>query len=96
MVGVYFSGTGNTRYCIEKFVHGLDLDAACIGIKHPSAAQAMAQSNFIVLASPIYEGFFRKQTERFFWEKSLYSCNHGLVQRRRHGLRRKTAEKIRR
>jgi len=54
VVGVYFSGTGNTRYCIEKFVHGLDPDAACIGIEHPSAAQAMAQSDFIVLAYPIY------------------------------------------
>lgn len=43
MVGVYFSGTGNTRYCIEKFVHGLDPDAGCISIEHPSAAQAMAQ-----------------------------------------------------
>lgn len=54
MVGVYFSGTGNTRYCIEKFVHGLDPDAACIGIEHLSAVQAMAQSDFIVLAYPIY------------------------------------------
>ena len=54
MVGVYFSGTGNTRYCIGKFVHGLEPDAACIGIEHPSAAQAMAQSDFIVLAYPIY------------------------------------------
>lgn len=54
MVGVYFSGTGNTRYCIEKFVYGLDPDAGCISIEYPSAAQAMAQSDFIVLAYPIY------------------------------------------
>lgn len=54
MVGVYFSGTGNTRYCIEKFVHGLDPDAGCISIEHLLAAQAMAQSDFIVLAYPIY------------------------------------------
>lgn len=54
MVGVYFSGTGNTRYCIEKFVHGMDADASCIGIEHQSAVQAMVQSDFIVLAYPIY------------------------------------------
>lgn len=52
MVGVYFSGTGNTGYCIEKFVHGLDTDADCISIEHPSAVQAMIQSDFIVLAYP--------------------------------------------
>lgn len=54
MVGVYFSGTGNTGYCIEKFVHGLDTDADCISIEHPSAVQAMVQSDFIVLAYPVY------------------------------------------
>lgn len=54
MVGVYFSGTGNTRYCIEKFVHGLDADAGCIGIEHPSVIQAMVQSDLIVLAYPVY------------------------------------------
>ena len=54
MVGVYFSGTGNTGYCIEKFVHGLDTDADCISIEHPSAVQAMIQSDFIVLAYPVY------------------------------------------
>lgn len=54
MVGIYFSGTGNTRYCIEKFVHGLDTEASCIAIEDQSAAQDMAQSDFIVLAYPIY------------------------------------------
>lgn len=54
MVGIYFSGTGNTQYCIEKFVHGLDADACCIGIENQSAQQAIEQSDFIVLAYPIY------------------------------------------
>lgn len=54
MVGVYFSGTGNTGYCIEKFVRGLDADARCIGIEHSSAVEAMVQSDFIVLAYPVY------------------------------------------
>lgn len=66
MVGVYFSGTGNTGYCIEKFVHGLDTDADCISIEHPSAVQAMVQSDFIVLAYPVYFSNLPK-IMRDFW-----------------------------
>lgn len=54
MIGIYFSGTGNTRHCIEKFVYELDADAACISIEHQTAIQAITQSDFIVLAYPIY------------------------------------------
>lgn len=54
MVGIYFSGTGNTRYCIEKFVHHLDADARFIGIEDQQAVQVLEQSDFIVLGYPIY------------------------------------------
>lgn len=80
MVGVYFSGTGNTGYCIEKFVHGLDTDADCISIEHPSAVQAMIQSDFIVLAYPVYfsnlpkimRGFLENNRIVFSGKKSLF------------------------
>lgn len=54
MVGIYFSGTGNSRYCAQKFVYELDADARCIGIENQSAVQAIVQADFIVLAYPIY------------------------------------------
>lgn len=54
MIGIYFSGTGNTRHCIEKFVHEMDADAKCISMEHKNAMKAIAQSDFIVLAYPIY------------------------------------------
>lgn len=54
MVGIYFSGTGNTRHCIETLLQGLDAKADCIPIEHQAAAQAVAEADFIVLAYPIY------------------------------------------
>ncbi|MEG2053399.1 MAG: hypothetical protein RR052_00510, partial [Oscillospiraceae bacterium] len=47
MIGIYFSGTGNTRHCIEKFVYELDIDATCIS-NCPSQAMTL-------LGSTLYE-----------------------------------------
>ena len=33
MVGIYLSGTGNTKHCIQKFIVGLDSDSKCIPIE---------------------------------------------------------------
>lgn len=54
MVGLYFSGTGNTRHCIETLLQSLDAKAGCIPIERQAAAQAVAGADFIVLAYPVY------------------------------------------
>lgn len=79
MVGIYFSGTGNTRYCIEKFVHALNADASCISIEQQSAIQAIVQSDFIVLAYPVYFSNLPKIMREFlvnnrsiFFEKKVF------------------------
>ena len=33
MLEIYFSGTGNTKHCIELFVKELDAGAKCISIE---------------------------------------------------------------
>lgn len=33
MIGIYFSGTGNTRYCLEKFVAAYDNSAEKIALE---------------------------------------------------------------
>lgn len=86
MVGIYFSGTGNTRYCIERFVHQIDADAMCIGIEHQSAIQAIVQSDFVVLAYPIYfsnlpkimRDFLEKNHSIFFEKKVFIIATMGL------------------
>ncbi len=53
MVGVYLSGTGNTKHCIEKLICLLDETAQAIPIEESEAVQELSQHNFIVLAYPV-------------------------------------------
>lgn len=41
MVGVYFSGTGNTKYYIEKFLKALNGEAQALPIEDPATANAV-------------------------------------------------------
>ena len=54
MLGIYFSGTGNTKYCIESFVKELDAKAKCMSIEDSKVLHEIEKSDFIVLAYPIY------------------------------------------
>ena len=50
---IYLSGTGNTEYCIKKFVHSLDADAPMIAIEDKTANEALKKFDFIVLGYPV-------------------------------------------
>ncbi len=54
MVGLYFSGTGNTKYCVEYFLRLLDEKASCISIENFSLNETIKKESFIVLGYPIY------------------------------------------
>ena len=54
MVGVYFSGTGNTKYCIEKFLNALDGKAEALPIEDPAATDAVRDADEIIFAYPVY------------------------------------------
>ncbi len=54
MVGVYFSGTGNTKYCVEYFLKLLDQKASCISIEDRLLKETIKEESFIVLGYPIY------------------------------------------
>lgn len=54
MIGVYFSGTGNTKHCIERFLNGLDSGAQICSLENPQAAEAVKVADEIVFAYPVY------------------------------------------
>lgn len=54
MIGVYFSGTGNTKFCVNYFVNGLDKSAKCYSIENKNAASEIAKDKVIVFGYPIY------------------------------------------
>lgn len=86
MVGIYFSGTGNSRYCAQKFVHEMNADASCIEIESQSAVQAIIQEDFIVLAYPIYfsnlpkimRDFLENNRSIFYGKKIFVIATMGL------------------
>lgn len=54
MIGVYFSGTGNTEYCIKKFMSVYAPDSFSISIENTDIADFINQHREIVFAYPIY------------------------------------------
>lgn len=53
MIGVYFSGTGNTRYCVEKFVQKYDRAGETVSIEAENAAQKISEYDEIVMGYPV-------------------------------------------
>ncbi len=54
MVGIYFSGTGNTEYCIRKFLRALNEDAEAFPIENLSSVEEIKKADEIVFAYPVY------------------------------------------
>ena len=53
MVGIYFSGTGNTKYCVETFVKECDDAALAFCIGEENIAQIISDQKEIVLGYPV-------------------------------------------
>ncbi len=54
MLGVYFSGTGNTKYCCKQFCDTYEEGSIVESIEHESIVDMIRQHEEIVFAYPIY------------------------------------------
>ena len=54
MIGVYFSGTGNTRYCLEKFLSEYQGEEKSFSIEDPNVIKIIRQNKDIAFAYTIY------------------------------------------
>ncbi len=52
MVGVYLSGTGNTKHCVEKLVKMLDPTAQCFPLEYADIIQILKKHDTVVLGYP--------------------------------------------
>lgn len=50
MIGIYFSGTGNTRYCVDYLLN----DELSYSIENPDVFDAIRMNNEIIFGYPIY------------------------------------------
>lgn len=75
MIGVYFSGTGNTKYCLEKFVALYDGTSEIVSLEEKSVIEKIILHKDIVFAYPIYYSNLPKIVRDFIndnhtiWEK---------------------------
>ena len=53
MVGIYLSGTGNTKYCIERLLSLIDPSAKIIPLESDDVIKEISENNTIILAYPI-------------------------------------------
>lgn len=52
-VGIYFSGTGNSRYAVEYFCKEYDADTRVYSIENSSVVEAIKKADMIVFAYPV-------------------------------------------
>lgn len=50
MIGLYFSGTGNTEFCINKFMALVDRSAPIVSIENENALAEIQKHEHIIFA----------------------------------------------
>ena len=53
MIGIYFSGTGNTRYCVEKFMQEYGANAGAFSIEDKNVVGKIEEHEEIVIGYPV-------------------------------------------
>lgn len=53
MLGIYLSGTGNTKYCMNLLVKGLEPNAAVMSLENPNLVKAIEKNDVIFLGYPV-------------------------------------------
>lgn len=81
MIGIYFSGTGNTRFCVDKFLEYYNKDTAggSYAIEDKAALSRLKDNKDIVLGYPIYYSDlpmimknFIQENQSFFRGKNIF------------------------
>lgn len=68
MIGVYFSGTGNTKFCVEHLIACLEPEAKAYSIEDESVSEQIKREQEIILGYPIYFSNLPKIVKDFIIE----------------------------
>ncbi len=80
MIGIYLSGTGNSKHCVEKFVQLLDKNGRTFPIENPQVIEEIKNETDIVVGYPtqfsnaplMVRDFIR--SNRALWEGKRIFC----------------------
>lgn len=86
MIGIYFSGTGNTKYCVEKFMKRIEPTASVLSLDTENIENFIKENDFIVFGYPVYfsnvpkivRDFINKYKELFKGKKIYIIATMGL------------------
>lgn len=86
MIGLYFSGTGNTKHCVEKFVRCFNTNNQSFSIETQGLEQLLAEDDTIVFGHPtcfsnthkIVRDFFLDHAALFHRKKVFIIATMGL------------------
>ncbi|MCI9443325.1 MAG: EFR1 family ferrodoxin [Oscillospiraceae bacterium] len=70
MIGVYFSGTGNTKYCVERFMQKYDPAGETYSIEAENVVQAICAHREIIMGYPVQFSSVPKILQDFIVENS--------------------------
>lgn len=70
MIGIYFSGTGNTRYCVERFMQESGFGGSAVSIEENDAAERIASEDIIVFGYPTQYSNLPKIVRDFIGENA--------------------------
>ena len=70
MIGVYFSGTGNTKHCVEKFMREYDPAGETISIEAENAVQEICRHSEIIIGYPVQVSNIPKILQDFIADNS--------------------------
>lgn len=70
MIGIYFSGTGNTKYCVEKFMQGYCSAAEVLSIEEENAVQRIREHSEIIMGYPVQFSNIPKILKDFITDNS--------------------------
>ncbi|MCL1983796.1 MAG: EFR1 family ferrodoxin [Methanomassiliicoccaceae archaeon] len=71
MLGIYFSGNGNTKYCVERFMERYDGSPA-VSIEDPAIIDLLQGNDDIVLGYPVHFGNVPKMVQDFLIRNREY------------------------
>lgn len=75
MVGLYFSGTGNTKHCVEAFVSHYDNNSHTISIENADVKNLLSEHDMVVFGFPVYYSNIPKIVRDFITNNSKYFRN---------------------
>lgn len=53
-IGLYFSGTGNTKFCVRQFAQALGGEYTLCSIEEPDAAVQLQEAEEVIIGYPVY------------------------------------------